>query len=81
MEDFNPLHQVKTTVQVCVGNMSLSIGELMTLKAHQIVSMQQAIDAPVDLLIEGKAVARGQLVAVEGQFAIRITELPVALQI
>lgn len=81
MEDINPLHQVKTTVQVCVGTMSLSIGELMTLKAHQVVRMQQAIDAPVDLLIEGKPVARGQLVAVEGQFAIRITELPVALQI
>jgi flagellar motor switch protein FliN/FliY len=81
MEDFNPLHQVKTTVQVCVGSMSLSIGELMALKAHQVVRMQQAIDAPVDLLIEGKPVARGQLVAVDGQFAIRITELPVALQI
>jgi flagellar motor switch protein FliN/FliY len=81
VEDFNPLHQVKTKVQVCVGNVSLSIGELMALKAHQVVRLQQAVEEPVDLLVEGKAVARGQLVAVDGQFAIRITELPVALQV
>jgi flagellar motor switch protein FliN/FliY len=81
VEDFNPLHQVKTTVQVCVGTVSLSIGDLMSLKAHQVVRLQQAIEEPVDLLVEGKPVARGQLVAVDGQFAIRITELPVALQV
>lgn len=81
VNDFNPLHQVKTEVQVCVGSMSLSIGELMALKANQVLRLRQAIDEPVDLLVEGKPVARGQLVAVDGQFAIRITELPVALQV
>ncbi len=81
VKDFNPLHQVKTSVQVCVGTVSMSIGELMALKAHQVVRLQQAIEEPVDLLVEGKPVARGQLVAVDGQFAIRITELPVALQV
>jgi flagellar motor switch protein FliN len=81
VEDSNPLHQVKTQVQVCVGTVQLSIGELMALKAHQVVRLQQAVEEPVDLLVEGKAVARGQLVAVDGQFAIRITELPVALQV
>jgi flagellar motor switch protein FliN/FliY len=77
----NPLHQVKTTVQVCIGQVAMSIGELMALKAHQVVRLQQAVEEPVDLLVEGKPVARGQLVAVDGQFAVRITELPVALQV
>jgi flagellar motor switch protein FliN/FliY len=35
----------------------------------------------VDLLLDGKVVARGQLVAVDGHFAVRITELPVALKL
>jgi flagellar motor switch protein FliN/FliY len=34
---------------------------------------------PVDLLLEGHVVARGQLVAVGSQFAVRLTELPVSL--
>jgi flagellar motor switch protein FliN/FliY len=81
LADLNPLHQVKATVQVCIGQVSMPIGELMALKAHQVVRLQQAVEEPVDLLVEGKPVARGQLVAVDGQFAIRITELPVALQV
>jgi flagellar motor switch protein FliN/FliY len=81
VEDFNPLHQVKTTLQANVGSLSISIGELMTLKEHQVLRLEQKVDDAIELLIEGKTVARGQLVAVDGQFAIRITELPVALQI
>lgn len=81
VENANPLHQVKTTLQVCVGHLSLSIGELMATKEHQVLRLEQGIDQPVDLQLEGKTVARGQLVAVDGHFAIRITELPVALQI
>lgn len=81
LADLNPLHLVKATVQVCIGHVSMSIGELMALKAHQVVRLQQAVAEPVDLLVEGKPVARGQLVAVDGQFAVRITELPVALQV
>ena len=81
LADLNPLHQVKTTVHVCIGEVSMSIGELMALQAHQVVRLQQAVEEPVDLLVEGKAVARGQLVAVDGHFAVRITELPVALQV
>ena len=81
LADLNPLHQVKTTVQVCIGQVSMTIGELMALKAHHLVRLQQVVEEPVDLLVEGKPVARGQLVAVDGQFAVRITELPVALQV
>ncbi|MFL6676165.1 MAG: FliM/FliN family flagellar motor switch protein [Massilia sp.] len=79
--DLNPLHQVKTSLQVSVGNLSMSIGELMALKEQQVLRLGQKIDDAVELLIEGKPVARGQLVAVDGYFAVRITELPVALQI
>jgi len=81
VEDINPLHQVRTTLQACVGSLSLSLGELMALKAHQVLRLDQSLDESIDLLVEGKPVARGQLVAVDGQFAIRITELPVALQV
>ncbi len=48
-------------------------------KEHQVLRLDRGVDQPVDLTIEGKVVARGQLVAVDGHFAVRITELPVAL--
>lgn len=79
LRDWNPLHQIKATLQVCVGEATISVGELLAAKEHQVLRLDRSVEQAVDLTIEGKVVARGQLVAVDGHFAVRITELPVAL--
>ena len=79
LRDWNPLHQIKARLQACVGEASITVGELLAAKEHQVLRLDREIDQPIDLTIEGKVVARGQLVAVDGHFAVRITELPVAL--
>jgi flagellar motor switch protein FliN/FliY len=81
LRDWNPLHQVKATLQVCVGEATVTVGELLAAKENQVLRLDRAIDQPIDLTIEGKIVARGQLVAVDDHFAVRITELPVALNL
>lgn len=80
LENANPLHAVRARLQVCVGEAELSVGELLAAKEHQVLVLDRALDQPVDMLLEGKVVARGQLVAVDGHFAVRITELPVPLK-
>jgi flagellar motor switch protein FliN/FliY len=75
----NPLHQVKTTLQVCVGSAVITVGELLNAKEHQVLVLDRSALQPVDLVLEGHVVARGQLVAVGSQFAVRLTELPVSL--
>jgi flagellar motor switch protein FliN/FliY len=77
----NPLHQIKTKLQVCVGEASMTIGELLGAKEHQVVTLDRPIDQPVDLLLEGRVIARGQLVAVGDSFGIRLTELPLPLKV
>ena len=79
LDNANPLHSVRTTLQVCVGEVEVSIGELMGAREHQVLVLDRTVDQPVDLVLNGKVVARGQLMAVEGNFALRITELPVSL--
>jgi len=81
LRDWNPLHQIKAKLQVCVGEATLSVGELLAAKENQVLCLDRAVDQAVDLTIEGKVVARGQLVAVDDRFAVRITELPVALKL
>jgi flagellar motor switch protein FliN/FliY len=80
MENANPLHAIRTRLQVHVGGAELSVGELLAAKEHQVLILDRAVDQSVDLLLEGQVVARGQLVAVDGCFAVRITELPIALK-
>ncbi|SDJ59401.1 FliM/FliN family flagellar motor switch protein [Variovorax sp. OV700] len=79
LRDWHPLHQIKAKLQVCVGEATVSVGELLAAKEHQVLLLDRAVDQAVDLTIEGKVVARGQLLAVDGHFAVRITELPIAL--
>jgi len=76
----NPLHAVKARLQVSVGHVEISIGDLLAAKEHQVLLLDRAVDDPVDLLLEGKVVARGQLVAVDGRFGLRITDLPFPLK-
>lgn len=75
LSSVNPLHQVKTTLRVCVGSAAITVGELLGAKEHQVLVLDRSVLQPVDLVLEGHVVARGQLVAVGNQFAVRITEL------
>ena len=76
----NPLLDVKARLQVCVGDAVMTVGELTQAQVGQVVALDREVDAPVDLLLEGRVVARGQLVAVGEHFGIRLTELPMPLK-
>lgn len=75
----NPIHRVQTRLRVCVGNLDISVGELLGAKVGQVFQLDRNVDQPVDLVLEGSVVARGELVAVDDRFGIRITELPIDL--
>ncbi|MBV7540583.1 FliM/FliN family flagellar motor switch protein [Acidovorax sp. sic0104] len=77
----HPLQQVKATLQVCVGSASLTVGELLGAQEQQVLQLDRDIHQPVDLLLEGHVIARGQLVAVGDHFAVRITELPLPMDL
>lgn len=79
--DPHPLHAVKVQLQVCVGSAAMTLGELLSANQNEVLRLESAVDQPVDLLLDGCVVARGELMAVEGSFAVRITELPRPLRI
>ena len=77
----HPLHAVKVQLQVCVGQAAMTVGQLLGAREHEVLALDRDVEQPVDLLLEGRVVARGQLVAVDGRFGVRITELPLPLKI
>lgn len=81
LSDINPLLSVKVQLQVRVGSVAMTLGELMAARENAVLALDRAVDQPVDLVLEGRTVARGQLVAVDDCFAVRITELPLALKL
>jgi flagellar motor switch protein FliN/FliY len=77
----HPLHGIKAELQVCVGYAQVTVGDLLNASEQKVVLLDRTPDHPVDLLLNGQVVARGQLVAVDGYFAVRITELPAPLSL
>src|SRR4051794_4991646 len=63
LRDTHPLHAVKVRLEVCLGAAEMTVGELLGAKASQVLVLDRAVEQPVDLLLAGKVVARGQLVA------------------
>lgn len=69
------LMDVPVTLTVELGSCQLPMRDVLTLAAGSIVQLDKPIGTPVELRANRKLVARGEVVVVEDQLAIRITEL------
>ena len=69
------LLDVPVGLNVELGSCQLPIGDVLQLNVGSVVQLDKAADAPVELFVNGKLVARGEVVVVENRFGIKITEL------
>ena len=73
------LGDVMLELRVELGRLELSLQSLVEAKIGDVHSLGVAVDAPVDLVVNGRVVGRGLLVAVGDEFGLQITEAPRAL--
>jgi len=66
---------VKVNLVVTVGGAEMSIDKLFALGNNDVVVLDRQADAPVDVRLNDKVIARGTLVAVGDKFGVRISEL------
>ncbi len=66
---------VKVKVTVQVGSCQLSMREVLELAPGAVVQLNQHANDPVGLYVNDKLVAYGEVVVVEENFGIKITEL------
>lgn len=66
---------VKVKLTVTVGGAEISIDKLFSLGAEDVIVLDREVDAPADIRLNDKVIARGMLVAVGDKFGIRVTEI------
>ena len=64
---------VKITVEL--GACQMPMREVLHLAAGAVVQLDKVADTPVDLFVNHKRIARGEVVVVEDRFGIKITEI------
>jgi flagellar motor switch protein FliN/FliY len=75
MDDLQRLHNVPVELAVEIGRTTMTIGETLALGPGSIVSLNRLAGEPVDLLLNGRPIARGEVVVVDEEFGLRVTEI------
>lgn len=69
------LADVEMTVSVELGRTKIAIRDLLSIHNGAVVQLDRSITHPVDVLVHGTLIARGEVVVVDECFAVRVTEL------
>jgi flagellar motor switch protein FliN len=74
-EELSRLHDVSVELAVEVGRTKMTIREALALGPGSIVTLNRLAGEPVDLLVNGKPIARGEVVVIDEEFGLRVTEV------
>jgi len=69
------LLHVPLSVTAELGTCHMSVAEVLKLGAGSIIELDRLAGGPIDLMVNNKLIARGEVVAVDENFGVRVTEL------
>ncbi|WP_426265895.1 FliM/FliN family flagellar motor switch protein [Sphingomonas sp. LHG3443-2] len=70
-----PLAEVPVTVEAVLGGCTLTVDELLGLGAGSVIEVDRRVGDPIDLMVGGRLLARGELVLIDGALGLTLTEL------
>jgi flagellar motor switch protein FliN len=74
-DDIERLLDVSLSISVELGRKQMQIKDILELGPGKIVELDKLAGEPIDLLVNGKLLARGEVVVVDENFGVRITDL------
>jgi flagellar motor switch protein FliN/FliY len=69
------LLDIELPVSLRFGGTHLTLGEVVSLEPGSMIEFNRALDDPVEMRVNGRVVAFGQVVSAQGNYAIKITEV------
>jgi flagellar motor switch protein FliN/FliY len=69
------LMEMEMPLLVRFGSTRMLLSDILALGAGSVVEFRRTPDEPVDLIVNGRVVARAQVVVVQGNYGVRILEI------
>ncbi|HTB83218.1 MAG TPA: flagellar motor switch protein FliN [Candidatus Sulfotelmatobacter sp.] len=66
---------VPVSLTIELGGCKLPMREVLALNVGSVVQLDKAADAPVEMSVNGKLIARGEVVVIEERYGVKITEV------
>ncbi|HLP78113.1 MAG TPA: flagellar motor switch protein FliN [Candidatus Paceibacterota bacterium] len=73
--NLNLVLDVPVSLTIELGSCQLPMKEVLQLNIGSVVQLDKPADAPVELSVNGKLIARGEVVVIEDRFGVKITEV------
>jgi flagellar motor switch protein FliN/FliY len=73
--NLNLVMDVPVSLTIELGSCQLPMKEVLQLNVGSVVQLDKPADAPVELSVNGKLIARGEVVVIEDRFGVKITEV------
>jgi len=73
--DLRLLYDVEMTLTAEIGRTRLPVRQVLDLVPGSVLELDRAAGAPADLMVNGRLIARGEVVVVDEDYGIRITEI------
>ncbi len=74
------LMDVQLPVSIRFGETEMLLEDIVKLGVGSVIELNSGIDEPVELIVNGKSLARGEVVTVDGFYGVRITEITNAIR-
>ena len=73
--NLNLVLDVPVSLTIELGGCKLPMREVLQLTVGSVVQLDKPADAPVELSVNGKLIARGEVVVIEDRYGVKITEV------
>jgi flagellar motor switch protein FliN/FliY len=73
--DLSMILDIPVTLSMEIGQTRISISDLLKLGKNSVIELQRMADEPMDVLVNGTLVAKGEAVVVGDRFGIRLTDV------
>jgi flagellar motor switch protein FliN/FliY len=73
--NLNLVLDVELNMSLRFGQRQLPLRDVLELASGSVVELDREVDDPVELLLDGRVIARGEAVIVDGNYGLRVTEI------
>jgi len=73
--DLSRLSDIPMELSVEIGRTHMTVGEALQLRVGSVVGLERQAGDPVELLVNGTPIARGEVVVIDEQYGLRVTEI------
>jgi flagellar motor switch protein FliN len=74
-QDLSRLSDIPMELSVEIGRAHMTVGETLDLGVGSVVALERQAGEDAELLVNGTAIARGEVIVLDEQYGLRVTEI------